>query len=384
MNPRRLTWPILTVLALCGLVLSAAGADLAELEQRIKEHQRELGETKRELEDTRQQIERLTETEKTGLARLEALRAQIAAARRYINQLDVQLADRTEQVGQVARQVEETAKRIEARRQDLTERLTDIYKYGRLVPLEAVLATDQVDNVYRRLMHLRWVARADRRTAEELIRLRANQLEQQSRLIAARDDLVKLKAERLASESLLASSCRAESAMVAKVRTERDAKLKLERELDEAAQRLQALIADLEKERAQASAGGHFFEQNRGKLPWPVRGELITRFGPQTHPVYKTKTTSSGIDIRTSAGTPALAIASGKVAYADQFMGYGRLVILDHGGGFYTLYGNLEDILARPGAEIPAGSPVGRTRDFLHFEIRRQGQPTDPLLWLAP
>jgi septal ring factor EnvC (AmiA/AmiB activator) len=169
------------------------------------------------------------------------------------------------------------------------------------------------------------------------------------------------------------------------MRTERDAKQELEKQLNEAMQNLQALISDLERKRAeQTGATATYFEQNKGKLPWPVRGRILAGFGSQVHPLYKTKTNNTGIDIATTSGVLALAIAGGKVAFADQFMGYGKLVILDHGAGYYTLYGNLEDILPGLGAEISAGTPVGHTKEYLHFEVRKQGQPVDPSGWLEP
>ena len=77
-------------------------------------------------------------------------------------------------------------------------------------------------------------------------------------------------------------------------------------------------------------------------------------------------------------------VAPGKVAYADQFMGYGNLVIVDHGSGFYTLYGNLDEMGPKVGADVLAGSRVGSAGDYLHFEVRKDGKPVNPMDWLAP
>ena len=70
--------------------------------------------------------------------------------------------------------------------------------------------------------------------------------------------------------------------------------------------------------------------------------------------------------------------------YADQFMGYGNLVIVDHGGGFYTLYSNLTEMSAQVGAEVTAGTQVGVVADYVHFEIRRDGKAVNPIDWLKP
>ncbi len=122
----------------------------------------------------------------------------------------------------------------------------------------------------------------------------------------------------------------------------------------------------------------------KGSLPWPLHGRIIATFGSKLHPRYKTKTSNLGIDIRAAPSSPVRAVADGRVAYADQFLGYGNLVIVDHGGGFYTLYANLTEMTARVGNEVTAGTRLGAAGDYLHFEIRKDGKPVNPMDWLQP
>lgn len=370
--------------ALLFLGLLLAAPDPGQLEQEIQKQHRQLEETRRQLEETRQRIESLNQDEEATLARAEIYADQVAATRRYLSQLDAELAARAEQIMQLNRQSEETALKTEARKQDLARRLTAIYKHGLLLRLQAVLNADRVTDAYRRLMHLHWVARADRKSADELSALQARLRTERSQLLAARTGLQSLKDDRLGKQALLEASQRAESTLLAKVRTERGAKQGLERQLDDAMLALQSLIERLERERTDLGSASSYFEQNKGRLPWPVRGKLLSGFGTQVHPKYHTRTNSRGVDISTKPGTAVLAIAPGEVAYADQFMGYGRLVIVDHGAGFYTLHGNLDDFSAGLGAAVEPGSVLGHAKDYLHFEVRRQGQPVDPLAWLSP
>jgi septal ring factor EnvC (AmiA/AmiB activator) len=159
---------------------------------------------------------------------------------------------------------------------------------------------------------------------------------------------------------------------------------------------LSDLLADLERQREQqrtagtaGPAGG--FEALAGALDWPVRGELVRPFGRSVHPDYGTVTVNNGINIATTAGTPVFAVAAGDVVFADDLPGFGLCVILDHGGGYYSLYANLGRVFASRGLDVARGEIVAEvavTADEvtaeLYFEIRRGKTPLDPSVWLQP
>ncbi len=365
------------------MVFVAIGTDLSVLEQEIDKRQRELKATRQQLEATRQRLQELQKSEKVSLERLETYQEQVRLLQNYLGRLDAQLAARTEEITQVARLSEQTAAEIAVRQKLLSERLLTLYKYGLLMRLQAAMSATDAAELFRRILRLRWLARADRRLAEELRQLLVRQSQERERLQAARAELEILRGERMKEQEALVASRQAESLLLSRVRSEKKAQEELERELEDAQQQLQNLIAELEKQRRTESGPVSYLEQHKGKLRWPVRGKIITGFGSQVHPQYKTRTNSAGIDIETKPGEPVVATGPGKVVYADQFMGYGRLVIVDHGSGYYTLYGNL-DSMAPVGTYLSAGSILGRTKNYLHFEIRKQGQPVDPLEWLEP
>lgn len=129
------------------------------------------------------------------------------------------------------------------------------------------------------------------------------------------------------------------------------------------------------------------FASKKGRLHWPVRGELVGRFGG-----HRTEggTLWRGVFIRTDAGVEVKAIAGGTIAYADWLRGFGNLVIVDHGGGYMSVYGNNESVFKNPGETVRAGETIasvgasgGADESGLYFEIRFQGQPQDPGKWVA-
>jgi len=136
-----------------------------------------------------------------------------------------------------------------------------------------------------------------------------------------------------------------------------------------------------------ALAGEHRldFNETRGQLPWPVSGAVEGQFGTRRG---GGGLTWQGVLIKAEAGTEVRAISHGRVAYADWLRGYGMLVILDHGDGYMSLYGQNRSLLAKVGDWVDAQTPVatvgnsgGGERPGLYFEIRRQGQPQNPRRW---
>lgn len=134
------------------------------------------------------------------------------------------------------------------------------------------------------------------------------------------------------------------------------------------------------------SYGGPF-EQARGKLPWPVDGRLLARFGESRGDDERTKW--DGVMISAAAGSQVRAVHGGRVVFADWLRGAGLLVILDHGNGYLSLYGHNQSLLKEAGDVVKAGDAIstvgnsggGQDTPALYFAIRQQGRPSDPAQW---
>ena len=129
------------------------------------------------------------------------------------------------------------------------------------------------------------------------------------------------------------------------------------------------------------------FAQLKGRLHWPVKGELRARFGSQR---AEGGAVWRGVFIRSSAGQEVRSVASGKVAFSDWLRGFGNLIIVDHGNGYMTVYGNNESLFKVPGDVVGAGEVLasvgasgGLEESGLYFEIRYRGQAQDPAKWVA-
>lgn len=131
---------------------------------------------------------------------------------------------------------------------------------------------------------------------------------------------------------------------------------------------------------------GVSFAQLRGRMRFPVRGELVGRFGA---PRAEGGTTWRGVFIRAASGAEVRAVAPGEVVFSDWLRGYGNLIIVDHGGDYLTIYGNNDALLKQLGESINGGEAIanvgasgGGSESGLYFEIRHRGQPLDPMKWV--
>ena len=174
-----------------------------------------------------------------------------------------------------------------------------------------------------------------------------------------------------------------------------DKKAEYEKELkrlENASFALMNLIESYEKRRSsdRIVSTGTGFGKERGKLKWPVTGEVVSRFGRQKHPEFDAYIFKKGIEIIAKNEKNVKAVYDGVVAYADWLKGYGLLTIIDHGNSYYSIYGHASKILVSKGSKVKegqviavAGSGNASEQEGIYFEIRQNGQPVDPFPWLS-
>ncbi|MBI4912638.1 MAG: peptidoglycan DD-metalloendopeptidase family protein [Acidobacteria bacterium] len=232
-----------------------------------------------------------------------------------------------------------------------------------------------------------WWRLQERRRLEDIHRLRGN--------LDQREKELKESSARLAQEEREAAQLQASLRVnqerledfLLKVQTDEKAKRQMQAELAEEALQLERLMASLSgKGKGEAFVPASAFASLRGELPQPVEGQLAEGFGEQIHPRYRTRTERTGILVSAPLGVPVAAVADGRVAFADYYQSYGPMIILDHGGGWFTLYTHLQGVLLAKGEVLRAGERVGYVGESadgprLGFEIRFQKQPQDPQKW---
>ena len=268
----------------------------------------------------------------------------------------------------------------------VNERLVEISKRGRGGYLPLLLASDDIRAFGRLSRGVAAVAELDR------VRLETHR----RTLAAERAAFSAVDKERIAVEAAQKEARRARAALDTAVAARNRLIDSLDQQRDLAAQYVSELqAAQLQIERTLATAGASStaaalpIRPFRGDLPWPVTGQVVSRFGRSAAGRFGTAIVRNGIDVAVAEGTGARAVHEGRVAFAAPFAGFGVLVIVDHGASAFTLYGHLSDATVADGALVKAGEVVGRVGlapagdATLYFEVRIDGRPVDPLQWLA-
>lgn len=345
---------------------------------------RDPAEVKRLLQEERAHLNALLDKQQSLLDTVESSRQAVLQAEGLAR--EAELAERTARAALQRADQESAAAQaaLTARTLALRPRLTARYRLSHGGAASLLFGADSLGDLLWRRRTLTRVLAADlellRAARHERARL-LSALELQSASAAA----VKLRHAERVQQLAQARRRRDElAALLTALAAQRTAKERLVEELAEAASRVDAL--------AQTPVGFTPripFEKQKGKLPRPAQGTVQVPFGRVVDPRFGTVLQQKGIDLQAEPGTPVLAIAHGRVVHAGTLRGYGNLVILDHGQGYFTLYAHLERTERQVGEVLGPGDRVGGVGDtgslkgpFLYFEIRHHGTPLDPAQWL--
>lgn len=370
---------------------------LGGVTQDIDEQEQALRDIKQKLAEARKRAAELGSKERNVLAQLEHTGEQVGLTRQVLSELRSKERRLDREISSLNQRLLSAEARLVRQNAVMETRVRDIYKRGQLNDWEVLVSSGSLADVAKRYKFLNLISEQD----DRLCRSIKGEREAIARDKADREEKLVILAQVKGETELEAANLRKEEEkqrkLLDKVRREKKSKEELAKELAASAKRMQKLLDDLERRRkAELQArkepaplpGTTYIEQNRGGLGWPVDGFLHSEFGPKMHPRYNTVIQNNGIDIKSRLGAPVRAVAGGKVAYADRFVGYGQMVLIDHLSGFYTLYGNLSDILVTAGASVVNNQVIGTlgtTIDgpILHFEVRKGGKPVNPLEWLS-
>ncbi|MFQ6104455.1 MAG: permease-like cell division protein FtsX [Candidatus Glassbacteria bacterium] len=394
----------LRALVLAGLLISlqattlsplyASSQDPQKIEEEIEKEQSELERIRNELKENEAEAKRLKSKEKSVLGEIQNIDQKIDLKSKLISKLKKQIQLEEKELQDISRKLKDTSVRLDHTKRILGKRLRLVYEKGILSPLEVVFESSSLPRLGLRIEYLSRILAYDRKLVREIselkedIAVKENEKEAMLKSIALRKEEVDLEKRSLESASA------EKRKLLSSVKKEKSKREKAIAELREREDKLQNLIQKLEEQRLLAERMGERreapIEKRFGKLPWPVKGKVITKFGTQYNPIYKTRIPSQGIDISARLGTPVKAVEAGKVEYADWWQTFGKMIILNHGGGYYTIYAHLDEIAASTGIDVLRGQQIGTVGKtgslkgpYLHFELRRGKEALDPLKWLA-
>ncbi len=351
-------------------------------------------------QDPARTSERAGERIRALLREADALATQQSKLLGELKKLEVDRQAKAAEVTRVERDLQETQRRLsesrvkadalrqtaDAERPEVVSRMVHLYKLGRAGYWRMLFDVDDLRSMGRAYRTAAAMTRLDRERVQAHQRTLNALAKERKDLEGRAVQLAKLQEESKRARAALDRSVAAHNSLIDSIDARRDLNAQMTTELQAAQQRLQASLNQVGTNgTAPISLPVGAFQ---GALPWPARGSLISRFGRQTNSKFGTAIVKNGVEIAVPEGARVAAVHEGTVAYADQFTGYGNLVIVEHGEGAFSLYGHLASVRVSRGERVEAGTTVGTTgrnpggNPALYFELRIDGRPVDPLQWL--
>jgi septal ring factor EnvC (AmiA/AmiB activator) len=368
----------------------------AQVESQIQEESAELERVRSELEKARNSAKTYASKETNILQQLNSLDSEVSQKQRLIQGLERKEERLSADLGLTRDRLGAEQGELDARRAVLQRRLRNIYKFGERPGLQVLLGASSAVDLVRRFDWLLLVAAQDRtlseRIQESVSAVRATEQE----LVAKQEEVRAIRLQSEQEQGELVRKKDERGTLLQSVRTERKRHETVVQELENAEKDLQNLLAELEERAKRAQAGsdippeGTGFAEMKGHLPWPVAGKVTRWFGLQKDKRFGTSTFNGGLDIEARKKSDVMAVHRGRADYVNWLPGYGQCIILNHGGGYYTLYAHTSTVLVAVGDVVETGdviATVGDTGslvgDALHFEIRKDAEPINPAPWMS-
>lgn len=377
-------------------VAYAEDADISAFDREIRSRSGALDSIRNELERGRAKLKVLQKEEGNYLERLEQIEKNISASRTYLNVME----QRIDSVGQVIVALQDSLvtaeKLLEKRQTAMKKRLRQAYMSGSPHPLLLILNSRSPMDFIHRTRYIEELNRYDRELVKEITEAREKVDRSRKEREQEKERLAKLLEVKQEEQQAFLKEESLRRTMLESVRSKKKVFTAMIAELEAAQRELNTIIRQLEQKRKKAEKKKQqqkssvlAFDKKKGKLPWPVKGPILAKYGKVVHPVYQTVTMNNGLDIGAKMGSPVSCVASGSVIYVGWMRGLGRLVIVDHSSGYITIYAHLEKINVDLDQEVNLGTVLGHVGDSgslggekLHFEIRKSTSSLNPMEWL--
>ena len=400
--------PRLRAAGVTALLLALACASPAEA-QSSRDTQRKLDQAQRELKAISAERRKLEGQRGSASRELRTLDERLASSSRALHETETQLAAQRAELSKLEKQRDTLEAGMAKQKQQLVALLRSAYTLGDDAPLKLLLSQDSAAEANRLLTWHRYLQR-DRARRVEALTAELQELEiVESRIVERQRELDATRERQQAQLAALQGDRKERAQAVKQLEAKYQDKRSREKALGGNVASLKKLLAQLRAAAARAEAERRAAAERAkreaartgapppkatppagtglrvGGVGWPLAGQLIAGYGGK----LPDGGSSSGLLIGAAAGTPVKAVADGKVVFGDWMNGYGLILIVDHGNGYMSLYAHNEALLRDVGDVVKRGDPVASVGNSgtagpvgLYFELRRNGDPVNPNVWL--
>ena len=332
----------------------------------------------------------------TVYEQLHAIQRDLDTATAELKQVQAERIQLDKDITKTEAELKEAQARLQSREKVFYKRVRDIYINGRLSYLDVVVGSKDFSDFANRMEMLKRILQSDMDLINTIKTEREDIASKKAKLEEDRAKVLELEKVAQEKQNLINQKKAERQAVLERAMNDRDTAERAYNELMASSASITAMLQQRAAERAAAAAasqggggGGATWVQGSGQLAAPVVAPITSDFGWRIHPIYGTRRLHAGTDFGVDEGTPVHAADGGVVVEAGWVSGYGYTVIIDHGNGMSTLYAHNSEVAVSPGQTVSKGQVVsysgntgGSTGPHLHFEVRINGEPTDPMGYL--
>lgn len=390
---------VLALVLPCLIFLCAADASYAKRPDAKKSlllKEKKLEDVKKQIREEKKSVKEISEKETSVLGELEEVNKKLLASRDELGKIEDSVRDVNARISRANGNISRLEREKKEIFEKLNGRLRAMYRMRRGESVKALLSSDSASGLGRKHRYLTMIMDSDSSLIERYERNIKGLADEKKGLDALAREMKSSMASALAKKRETESIQRERVALLNDVKREKERRIRTIRELEQAAAGLSDLIDRLRAEStegrdvAPAPEDSSGFGAMKGRLIMPVEGRVVSFYGKVKHPRFQTVTFNNGIVIGAPTGTPVKNVYDGKVVYVGWLKGYGQVMIVDHRGGYYTLFAYLSKALKERGETVKQGAEIALVGDTgpdstqgLYFEIRQKGVPRDPMSWLA-
>jgi len=375
-------------------------SDERDYEEELRYQNEAINSLKTEIKQLRSKIKSAESRERSASSRILSLDEEISLTAKLIRSLKNEEEKTRKKIIQLKTDILKNENELDALRSRYKKRVVNSYLKGQLTDLERVFSSTTWRQAMYRTQYLKIISDIEKKIVNQIEKLLIQIGKQKLELEAVLRQNLKLARDKEQQINSFRNMRIDREKELNSIRNDKKALANYIGEKEAGVQQLENIIKKVLEDKArferelrirkqQEALRTKSFKALKGQLPWPAEGRIIARFGRQWNSKLKTTTENPGVDIKGQPGSAIRSILGGIVTTITYIRGYGTTLIIDHGGGFYTVYSHVTNIQTAVDSQVRNGDVIAYMGDSgsingskLHFEIWGKGQKLDPEKWL--
>lgn len=359
----------------------------------IEDFKKKAANINRKIEQQKSELKTFTIKEKNTLTRLNDADFALNKARKSVSAIRKEIAGIEKKIKETTKSYIDLVEKIKTNEAYISKRLVALYKLYWLGKINVLASAESMFEIFQREKALERILARDEDKQKKLIENKAKVKNLLDIMNNKKKEKINLEQELIKQINIISLEKEKRSKLLADIRNKKSLGIaaieSLKNSANELDQTMKALSIEFKQFKQVEKIKTKDFTSFKGLLNMPVKGKIISFFGPYKNTKFNVKNFRSGIDIKADRGEPIHAVCDGLIIYSSWFKGYGNMIVIAHGKNYYSVYAHVEELFNTKGDKIEKDEVIATVGDTgsmvgsgLYFELRHHGKPMNPLEWL--